>query len=296
MKRAWVWGISILLIGGVVVIAGLFLATLLVVSPQHGCQAMWGDGVALLDLHGPIVEVDALLEQIEEARRDDAVKAVVLRVNSPGGSVGSSQELFHALRRLDREKPLVASFGMMATSGGYYAGVAARKIFALPGTATASIGVRMSHLDAEALLQWSGLKPEILKSGYFKDVGAMHRPMREDERALLLGVLGDMHEQFRATVAERRGIPREQLDPMADGRVMTGDAARAAGLIDAIGDLQDAINAAAAYAGLDPDPRVIHFEPQRPWWMALLGGRVRAAMQGVLAQFPLPGFGYYWLP
>lgn len=124
----------------------------------------------------------------------------------------------------------------------------------------------------------------------------MHRPMREDERALLLGVLGDMHEQFRATVAERRGIPREQLDPMADGRVMTGDAARAAGLIDAIGDLQDAINAAAAYAGLDPDPRVIHFEPQRPWWMALLGGRVRAAMQGVLAQFPLPGFGYYWLP
>ncbi len=266
-QRSCLWGIGLV----VVVIAGLSVLSALVrlATPPGGIAAMWRGYVAVLPLDGAIVLADEFIKKVETLRTDAHVKAVVLRVNSPGGSVGASQEMYLALRRLREKKPLVASFGNIAASGGYYAGIAAKPIFALPSTLTASIGVRMSHLDASDLLHLLGLKPDILKSGAFKDIGALHRPMRDDERALLNQLLATMHAQFKAAVVEARGADPALIERIADGRVMTGADAKANGLIDEIGDLHDAINAAGRLSGLGEDPPVREVKKSAPWWLEL---------------------------
>lgn len=290
MKRAWIWGVGGG-IAGVALVLGLALVVLCG-SGSGGCGRFLGGAVAILEVNGQIVTADEFLKKVEKVRKADHLRGVVLRVNSPGGSVGASQEMFHALQRLAAEKPLMASFGTVAASGGYYVGLAASKIFVLPGTITASIGVRMSHLEAEELIHRLGLKPDILKSGYFKDVGAMHRPMRADERELLLHLLQTMHQQFKAAVALSRHLPPETVEAIADGRVLTGSEAIAAGLVDGVGDLQDAVNAVAAAAGLPVDPRTIRIEDEQPWWVALVKGVVRSGIAAVVDEFHWPDVGY----
>ncbi len=293
MKRPWLWGIGIAIVS-----LGLFFCLVLVFlfAASNNNGITFGNAVAVLEVNGPIAQADDLLRDIEKVRTTDNYRGVVLRVNSPGGSVGASQEMYHALQRLAEEKPLVASFGSIAASGGYYIGLAAKQIFALPGTLTASIGVRMSHLEAEELIRALGLKPEILKSGYFKDVGAMHRPMRDDERALLQHLLDTMHLQFKTAVATSRKLPMEKVDLIADGRVMVGSDALAAGLIDTIGDLQDAIVAVGTMAGLGKDPKVVRIHDDRPWWMELMkssAGFFENRLVALIDGLRRPSFGYY---
>lgn len=289
-RRTWWW-----LLGGGVLVFGLLLllGVCSLLMSGRGPGTTLGRGVGLLHLEGTILNAEDFVEQVDQARKDRGIKAVVLRVESPGGAVGASQEIYSALQRLAAAKPLVASFGNVAASGGYYAGVAAQYIYALPGTITASIGVRMSHLDASELLQLLRLKPDILKSGHFKDVGAVHRPMRAEERVLLEELLQGMHLQFKAAVAARRGLTSEQIDAIADGRVVTGEAAVQAKLVDALGDLTDAIAKAGELAGLGSEPRVIDFGEERPWLLRVLLGERRAAW-GDWLQHPL--IGYYWVP
>lgn len=286
MKRSYLWGMVI----GLCLLGGVLIFGLLAVLALPDFTGGFGSGVAVLKLEGTIVTADEFLADIEKARTTERVRAVVLRVNSPGGSVGASQEIYLALKRLAAKKPLVASFGNVAASGGYYAGIAAQRIFALPGTITASIGVRMSHLDAEQLIGWLGLKPETLKSGYFKDVGAMHRPMRDDERALLVTLLETMHAQFKAAVAEARKIEPAALATFADGRVVTGEQAVALGLIDEIGDFQAAVQYAAAQVGLSDEPRIIPIHEGEQWWTSLL------TKNAILQSLGAPLIGYLWSP
>lgn len=294
MRRPWMW----VGIGGGVLGLGLVLCLMLCVlgGNQGGCSRYFGGAIAVLEVNGQIATADEFLKDVERVRKADHLRGVVLRVNSPGGSVGASQEMYHALQRLAAAKPLVASFGTVAASGGYYIGLAARQIFVLPGTVTASIGVRMSHLDAEELIHRLGLKPDILKSGYFKDVGAMHRPMRDEERELLLHVLRTMHQQFKDAVIASRHLPAEKVDAIADGRVLTGSDAIAAGLVDHVGDLQDAINAAAALAGLKPDPTVVRIGDDIPWWVGfvkgMVGSMVGKPLHALVDELRGPVFGY----
>lgn len=236
----------------VIVLLGVAIAT-----PSPDAFTGSGDGVAIIPLYGPIYSADEAAGWIDEALQSERVKAVVLRVDSPGGAVGASQEIFHALQRLAKEKPLVASFGNVAASGGYYAGVAAEHIFAMPGTITASIGVRMSTLDASRLLEYVMLKPGVLKSGALKDAGAPHRAMTPEEQAYLERVLVDMHAQFKGHVATARKLDEVAIDAAADGRVMTGREALELGLIDELGDLYDAISHAGTLSGLGEDPEVL---------------------------------------
>ena len=294
MRRPWSW-----VIGGGIICLGLFMCLLLVCrlfGTHRSFSSYFHGAVAVLEVNGPIAQADDFLTQVEHIRKADHLRAVVLRVNSPGGSVGASQEMFYALQRLAAAKPLVASFGSVAASGGYYIGLAAKKIYVLPGTITASIGVRMSVLEAEALLRWAGLKPDILKSGEFKDVGAIHRPMRDNERALLLQILHTMHQQFKEAVATARNLPIEKVDAIADGRILTGSEAITAGLADATGDLQDAINDAAQMAGMSPDPEVVRIHDEFPWWMELMKGMVGNVLHNQVAAFistwQAPVFGY----
>jgi protease IV len=182
----------------------------------------------------------------------------VIRINSPGGVVGPSQELYDALRRLRQGgKPVVASMGAVAASGGYYVAVAADRIYANPGTLTGSIGVIMQMANLEQLMKKVGVDYVVVKAGALKDVGNPARPMTPEERRVLQALLDDVHAQFIGAVAEGRKLDRAQVMQFADGRIFSGTQAKALQMIDELGGLEDAVNGAAQLAGIPVPPKVI---------------------------------------
>jgi len=186
------------------------------------------------------------------------VRAVVIRINSPGGVVAPSQELHDALVRLRQGgKPVVASLGSVAASGGYYVAVAADRIYANPGTLTGSIGVIMQMANFEQLMKKVGVDYVVVKAGAFKDVGNPGRPMTPEERRVLQALLDDVHGQFIGAVAEGRKLDRAQVTQFADGRIFSGTQAKALQMIDELGGLEDAVNGAAQLAGIRVPPKVI---------------------------------------
>lgn len=214
--------------------------------------------IGVVNLEGTITDSAGLIEDLEEARKDTSVASVVLRIDSPGGAVGASQEMFEAVRKLAKEKPVVASMGSVAASGGYYVALGATRILANPATVTGSIGVRLDHVMLADLLKWAKINHETLKSGKFKDMGSFDRPMLPEERGLLEESLADIHEQFKEVVAEARHLPREQVDALADGRIYTGRRALELGLVDAIGGYLEAVRVAAELGGVKGEPEIIH--------------------------------------
>lgn len=229
-----------------------------------------GGRVGLLKIEGTILMSDDIVEDIKNAEENSALKAVVIRIDSPGGAVAASQEIFEEVKKLNAKKPVVVSMGDVAASGGYYIACGASKILANKGTVTGSIGVRMTHVNLGELLSWAKIDHTILKSGKYKDIGAFDRPMRDDERALLESVLADMHKQFKETVSSARGILAEKVEEIADGRVYTGAQAKELGLIDDIGGLTDAINLAGSLGGIKGKPKVYRVEHKKSWLKKLL--------------------------
>ncbi len=231
-----------------------------------------GDKVAVVKVEGVITgsaEIDKQFHDLEE--RDD-VKGVVIRINSPGGAVGPSQEIYSGIKRLRKTKKVVASMGAIAASGGYYASVAAEKIVANPGTITGSIGVIVEFIDAEDLLGKIGLKGYVVKSGKYKDTGSPFRKMEADEKELLQGVISDVNGQFIKAVAEGRNMKIEDVAAIADGRILSGSQAKTKGLVDSLGDLTDAINLCAQMAGIKGKPTVIYTERKAfSLWKTLMG-------------------------
>jgi protease-4 len=214
--------------------------------------------VAVVEIIGGIFEAKPVVEQLHDLKKEKRVKAVVLRIDSPGGSVGASQEIFETVRDLKEVKPVVASMGTVAASGGYYVAAPATKIVANPGTITGSIGVRMDLVNVEDLLRWAQVKPTTLKSGALKDAGSPTRPMTPEEKAYLEGILRQMHEQFKKSVAESRGLSPEETETIADGRVFTGLEARDRKLVDELGTLNTAVKIAGELAGLKEEPEVFY--------------------------------------
>src|SRR5262244_2739565 len=240
-------------------VAILFVAALsMAVAPSGGGGAVFGARVAVVELEGTIVDVDDLLRELKAHRDNPQVKAVVLRINSPGGVVGPTQELHAAVMRLrEAGKPVVASLGAVAASGGYYVAVAADRIYANPGTLTGSIGVIMQSANFEQLMKKVGVDYVVVKAGQFKDVGNPGRPMTLEERRVLQALLDDVHAQFIAAVAEGRKLDRAQVAQLADGRIFSGTQAKALQMIDDLGGLEDAVNGAAQLAGIRVPPKVI---------------------------------------
>ncbi len=212
--------------------------------------------IAVVDLTGIIMSSSSLTRELEELTERENVKAIVLRINSPGGVVAPSQEIFEALKKTDLKKPVIASMGSLAASGGYYAALGARKIYANPGTLTASIGVIMEFVNTEKLYTWAKVTRFNITAGKFKDVGSPLREMKPEEKALLTSMLTDIHTQFRTAVQERRKLTPEQLDAVADGRVMTGNQAFNAKLVDQLGGFEDALKEAKAAAKIPEDSYV----------------------------------------
>lgn len=249
-------------------------------------EKLGGGDVAIVDVKGTIVLADDIVENLEDVRKDDSVKAVVLRVDSPGGSVGASQEIFEEVKKVDAEKPVVASMGDVAASGGYYIAIGARRIFANPGTITGSIGVRMEHMNFGDLLKWAKLEHQTLKSGEMKDIGAFDRPLSPKEKEFLEGVLKGMHKQFKTAVAEMRKISVEEIEKIADGRIYTGEEALSLKLIDEIGGMVPAVKKAGELASIKGEPKVKKVKEETFWWLkSLLKESIKAGQ--MLAMYEL---------
>lgn len=217
------------------------------------------DGVAIVRVEGPILDSFQTVQELKHFAEDPLVKAIVVRIDSPGGGVAPSQEIYNAVKRVRREKnkTVIASMGTVAASGGYYIAVATDRILANPGTLTGSIGVIMQLANFQDLLQKVGVKNIVVKSGKFKDVGSPFRPMREEDRQVLQLVMDDVHRQFIDAVAEGRSLDSAEVEQLADGRVFTGQQAKSILLIDEIGDLHDAIKLAGELGGIEGEPRVM---------------------------------------
>lgn len=223
--------------------------------------------IAVVEILGGIYDAKSIVEQLDNLQKEDSVRAVVLRIDSPGGSVGASQEIYETVKDFRQTKPVVASLGTVAASGGYYVAAAANKIIANEGTITGSIGVRMEFVNVEELLQWARLKPSTLKSGKLKDMGSPTRPMTDEERTFLEGILKVLHGQFKKAVAENRGLSLETVDEIADGRILTGLEAMQAKLVDELGNLRRAVRVAGNLAGIKGEPEFFYSRnPEREMW------------------------------
>jgi len=248
----------------VIVVAGLFMfgvATLVYVfsGVSTGIDlASVGEKVALIEVVGTIEKSDDIVRQLKKYEDDNSVKALVLRIESPGGGVAASQEIYEQLLRFrERDKAIVVSMGSIAASGGYYIACAADTILANPGSLTGSIGVIFSFFEFQNLMNKVGVKLEVVKSGKLKDIGNPSRELTSEERAMLQSVIDDTYEQFTGVVAERRSLELEYVLKLADGSVFTGKQAVENGLVDKLGTLEDAIATAGEMTDLGKQPRVI---------------------------------------
>ncbi len=256
--------------------AGLFalvaFAVTLMPGRPTGSFLRTGDGtVALVPLRGEITRSDGFVETLSDLEDDESVVAVVVRIESPGGAVAPSQEMYEAVLRLRKEKPVVASLGSVAASGGYYVASAADVIVANPGTLTGSIGVIMQLTNLEGLMDKVGVRAEIVTAGSQKDMGSPFRALSEKERAIFQAMADEVHTQFIDAVAAGRGMTPESLRSVSTGRTFTGEQAHELGLVDQLGGLHEAIAVAADRAGIEGEPVVDKVSTERgPWWLRAL--------------------------
>ncbi|MFC1856148.1 signal peptide peptidase SppA [Thermodesulfobacteriota bacterium] len=217
-----------------------------------------GDKVGVIKVEGVIMNSEEVLRQLAELENNNSVKAIVLRIDSPGGAVAPSQEIYSELMRIKKTKKIVTSMGTVAASGGYYIACATDEIFANAGTITGSIGVIMEFANFKNLMEKIGLNTVTIKSGKMKDVGNPMRDMTEHERAYMQELIMDVYEQFVEDISAGRGIPKEKIYPLADGRILTGRKAFQENLVDNIGTINDAIRRAGELGGIRGKPVVIY--------------------------------------
>lgn len=266
MKRTWL-----------VVSLTVFVSLLILFSLAFSFgrwERLGGSKVALITVDGVILDSKGIIEQLEKYRTNPSVKAIVLRINSPGGGVAPSQEIHEEVlkTRENDKKPIVASMGSVAASGGYYIASATDLIVANPGSITGSIGVILQVPNVSGLMQKIGVKSVVVKSGLHKDLASPTREMTDAERRILQGMLDDVHGQFIDAVATGRRIDRKKVETMADGRIFSGREAQSLGLVDQLGNLQDAIERAATLAGIRGKPTVIQERKRGLFLVDLLRG------------------------
>ena len=253
-RRALVLGASLVIY---LVVVALFVVVLRSLARSGTDGFVLGPRVAVVEVEGVIVDTGDAIRELRRHRDNPLVKAVVVRINSPGGVVAPTQELHSALLRVRQAgKPVVASLGAVAASGGYYVAVAADRIYADPGTLTGSIGVIMQLANLEALFKKVGVEWVVVKAGQLKDMGNIARPMTPEERRVLQALLDDVHGQFIAAVVEGRKLDHTAVRTIADGRIFSGAQAKANRMVDELGGFEDAINGAAALAGIPTPPAV----------------------------------------
>ena len=238
-----------MILGGVILLSAI-VSTLFTFSGKTTTPFELGDKVGVVKIEGAIMDAADTVDQLKSFRENPSIKAIVVRIDSPGGGVGPSQEIYREIRKASEKKKVVASMGSLAASGGYYVASAANTIMANPGTITGSIGVIMSYTNLEDLFGKIGLSPVVIKSGRYKDIASPVRQMTDEEHALLQAFADDLHNQFINDVAEGRSMDVEEVRKIADGRIFSGKTAKELGLIDQLGNLEDAIEMAGRLSGI----------------------------------------------
>jgi protease-4 len=279
MKRKRIW-VGLL---AIVVVLVLFFSGLVLIVRLSGKsnRLPFGDKIAVVEIHGVITQSFPVIDEIHHHLADDAVKAIILRIDSPGGGVGPSQEIYREVLKAKQKKKMVTSMGAVAASGGYYVACASDLIVANPGTITGSIGVIMQFSNFEELLKKVGIKGVVLKSGEHKDIGSPFREMTPEEKKIMQETLDNVHQQFIRAVADGRNLDPAKVLPIADGRIMTGEQAKQLGLVDKMGNLDDAIEEAAKLVGIEGRPHVLYPKKKFTLWELLMKGMVSAVIEAL---------------
>jgi len=267
-----------LLLGGgaFVLLAVVTLALLLAFGGQGNSEFAFGDRIQVVEIEGELVDSRPVIEQLKRYEDTKSVRAILLNVDSPGGGVAVSQEIYKEIKRLreDKGKIVVAYMSTVGASGAYYLSCEANKIVANPGTVVGSIGVIAEWVNYSDLLQWAKLQNVTFKSGEFKDTGAPTRPLTDREKVYFQGLIDDMYVQFVEAVANGRKMDVEQVRALADGRVFTGRDAKEKKLVDAVGNFQDAVDLTASLAGITGKPNLLRVTRQRVTLLDVLTGDV----------------------
>jgi protease-4 len=259
----------------------LIVISLIFVLLQKNIPIGESQRVALIRIEGMIIDSKDTIDEIKEYTKDPLIKAIVLRIDSPGGAVAPAQEIYEEVRKAVAKKKVVVSMGTVAASGGYYIASPATKIIANPGTLTGSIGVIMEIPNVEGLMNKLGIKTEVVKSGRHKDIASVFRGIKKEDREILQQVLDNVHEQFIIAVADGRKMLYDDVKKIADGRIYTGEQALKAGLIDELGNLEDAVQAAAKLSGIKGEPVVIS-KKERFSFINLLKGSIPKEFTDIL--------------
>lgn len=286
--------IGSLLLGGIFIFF-LVLAVTVVNLTSSSSKFPIGEKIAVVEVLGVITNSGTIIDHLQKFRHNDSVKAIVLRVDSPGGGVGPSQEIHDVVRRISAVKPVVVSMGSAAASGGYYIAAPADLIVANAGTITGSIGVIMEFTNVQELLEKIGLRNQVIKSGEHKDIGSAVRPMTDEDRQILQDLIDDVHTQFIEAVAAGREMDADIVRQLADGRIFTGRQAQELGLVDELGGLQEAIRQAAAMAGIDGEPTVVYPPGEKPRLIDYIIEQSMNSLHHALQQERMSGLQYLWL-
>jgi protease-4 len=293
MKRHPLWNAFLITVIVVVFFLGLSLVTL----PWLRQGELWsgGEKVGVVEVKGLISSSRTILKQLDRYKNDRSIKAIVLRVNSPGGAVGPSQEIMREVLKVRKTKKVVASLGTLAASGGYYVACGASLIMANRGTTTGSIGVIMQFANAEQLVKKLGLDFFSLKAGRYKDVGSPFRPMTPEDKAYLQTLLDNVYQQFLRDVAKNRKIPLAKMKELAEGRIYTGEEAKQIGLVDEFGNLTDAIERAGRLGGIKGRVEAVYPEKEGFSLLRLLIGKdAEESLTNLSLPYPEPAFLPAW--
>jgi protease-4 len=280
----WVLG----LVAAFMVLFGLFLfafVSFMFSEPDDESTSTYGEKVAVVVLNEPIYTSENIVRQFKKYRENKSIKAIVFRVESPGGGVSASQEIYEEVKKTRLAgKPVVVSMGAVAASGGYYVACGADKIVANPGTLTGSIGVIFQFLHVNELMKKIGIDQSTFKSGKFKDIGSPFRKTTEEEKAYLDELIGDVYGQFVGVVVKERKLKEAFVKKYADGRVFTGKMAYELGFVDSLGTFEDAIKIAAELGGISGKPRTVREWKRIPFLERMLG-ETASKLVGIKEEF-----------
>jgi protease-4 len=285
---------------GLVILAaiflGFFLVTYTISSLSSGRVELPGmERIGVVEVRGIILESRPIVDQLIKFKKNKSIKGIILRIDSPGGGVAPAQEIYEEVGKIKKEKRVVASMESVGASGGYYIACAADRIVANPGTITGSIGVITEFVNIEELLRKIGLKSTVVKSGKHKDIMSPTREPTEEDKKIIQDVIDNIHNQFIDAVARGRRIDREKVVEIADGRIFSGQQARDLGLIDSLGNFQDAVALTAQMAGIRGEPAIVYAEKKRP---SILDFFVQETVSQVFDELKKRelNFGYLYIP
>jgi len=286
MTKSTKWFLGILAVLALFALGFTLFIVSFINSPSEKTETVTvgsGDRIAVIDLRGEITSSDEVVRQLKKYRTNSAVKAILLHIDSPGGGVVASQEMYEEVRKTrDGGKPVIVAMGSLAASGGYYVSCGATRLVANRGTLTGSIGVISEFLQVKDALAKLGISQKTIKAGKLKDAGSPTKEMTEDDRTYFQNLMDEVHRQFMDVVARERKMSPEKVRGLADGRVFTGEKAVELGLVDTLGTYEDAIRIAAGIAGISGEPSIVRERRRQVWWDTMFGETLRDIKQELL--------------